>query len=100
MVKKRCGTCRKRKPLDHFHRRSASPDGRQNNCKLCSKAIVKRWQQNNPEHFRALMKAWRARHPEHRAPAGEREQPLSQLAWWKRLVPAIRRLLQRKSVGA
>jgi len=39
---KRCTKCGETKPLDEFHRDSARPDGRRNDCKVCHGALVKR----------------------------------------------------------
>lgn len=37
MVEKRCGTCQQVKPLDEFHRRRRSRDGRMTRCKECDR---------------------------------------------------------------
>ena len=40
---KRCNTCGDVKPLDDYHRSSATRDGRQHNCRDCNIAINKQW---------------------------------------------------------
>ena len=46
---KYCKGCNKCKPLTEFHKRSASPDGLQSQCKVCNSARVIKWQKSNPE---------------------------------------------------
>ena len=43
MDTKRCSKCKQPKPLDQFHRRQSSPDGRTNQCAEC---IAGYYQQN------------------------------------------------------
>lgn len=50
---KRCSTCRLRKPLEDFNRRSTSPDGRQWNCRDCNR----RWHELNRERHNAMIHA-------------------------------------------
>lgn len=44
---KRCSCCGETKPLDEFHRRSATGDGRQSNCRLCNNARLVRTRRND-----------------------------------------------------
>jgi len=38
---KTCKNCKKQKPLSEFFKRNASPDGLQNNCKVCTYELSK-----------------------------------------------------------
>ena len=49
---KYCTACEQRKPLDHFHTRTASPDGRHAYCKACRKEKRTRLQRNDPAGMR------------------------------------------------
>lgn len=51
---KRCNRCGETKPLDSFHRMSASPDGRQYKCKPCGNAIGRAWEAKNIDRVREL----------------------------------------------
>lgn len=58
---KRCSRCGEIKPLDSFHRRSASADGRQGMCKPCGSAYVVERRTIDPERERAKHARQRAR---------------------------------------
>ena len=45
--RKRCGRCKDEKPLGDFYGSRTNRDGRQNNCKACSREVVNEWQRNN-----------------------------------------------------
>ena len=47
-ITKRCSHCKQVKPLFEFHKNQASKDGRQNQCKICMKESVKKYD-NNPK---------------------------------------------------
>lgn len=49
-----CSRCKRKKPLDEFHKNSSSKDGKQSQCKACNLARVKQWQEDNPERARAF----------------------------------------------
>lgn len=55
---KRCPSCGETKPLSEFHRRAASPDGRQSWCRLCNTSGAKRFYAEHPEHVRQRIGAW------------------------------------------
>jgi|SRR5882672_551835 len=59
-VYKRCTKCGGEKPLDDFHRRKASKDGREHSCKQC-KAV---YYQANKKRTDARSEAWRKANPE------------------------------------
>jgi formylmethanofuran dehydrogenase subunit E len=76
---KRCSKCGEKKAVTEFHRRSASPDGRQPYCRACNlrerhdweqanstryAATSKRWAKKNRERFVELHQENRRRHPE------------------------------------
>ena len=50
---KTCKRCATDKPLEDFHKRSASKDGLQTYCKACAIIGVRKWQEANPEKFEA-----------------------------------------------
>lgn len=58
----RCGAIR---PLDEFHRRSISTDGRSSMCKPCALAERRAYRAANPDKLRDYGKLWRAANPEH-----------------------------------
>ena len=73
---KRCRLCGEWKPFDQFRRKSASKDGRQNECKPCSNARLDVWREKTrerrlaynrvyyrSEHGRASTVAWKQRNP-------------------------------------
>lgn len=49
---KRCCTCKELKPLEDFHKRKDSPDGRTRRCKSCQKLQNARHYANNPEPYK------------------------------------------------
>lgn len=49
---KRCARCGVEKPLDEFHNKVESKDGKQSQCKLCNNKRVKEWQAANPKRHR------------------------------------------------
>lgn len=54
---KRCGTCRKIRPLADFNRKAARADGRQEVCRDCNRASSRRYYQRNREHHVAVIRA-------------------------------------------
>lgn len=48
MKEKICGICRRKKPLDQFHRRARSRDGRQSDCRACYNARAIQWRLDHP----------------------------------------------------
>jgi len=58
---KRCTKCGKTKPLEDYHRRPDSRDGRMSQCRACRNAKGQAWRKENPDYG----KAWRDRHPGH-----------------------------------
>lgn len=44
-----CCTCEKVKPVDDFHKHSRATDGRQGQCKVCSRASTNAYRSRNPE---------------------------------------------------
>lgn len=42
-VLKVCSRCREEKPLSEYYASKARPDGKQNNCKDCSRAYLQQW---------------------------------------------------------
>jgi len=53
---KECMKCKIDKPLEEFHNRAKSKDGKQSICKSCNIARVKVWQASNPERHEANWK--------------------------------------------
>ena len=49
---KECRRCHKMKPLEDFHRRYGSKDGRNSYCKECANEAVREWRRNNPDKAR------------------------------------------------
>lgn len=45
---KRCGDCRRKKPISDFHVARSRHDGRQPWCKKCHNARARRWRRKNP----------------------------------------------------
>lgn len=58
-----CRTCKFRKPLSGFHKRSIAPDGFEGECKDCKNRRAKRWRDSHPERVRAFNKRNNARRP-------------------------------------
>jgi Autographiviridae endonuclease VII len=73
LLVKRCKVCGEIKPLDDFYRSAGMRDGHRNDCKVCNLAAkaartvldpqanrdrVKRWQQQNPEKYRAKQRRY------------------------------------------
>lgn len=46
--RKTCQGCGRWKLLSEFHRRTASPDGRQYRCKACNTAASAKWRADHP----------------------------------------------------
>jgi len=49
-ITKNCSNCNKSKPISEFHKRSASKDGLQTQCKSCYKEINKNFREAKPEY--------------------------------------------------
>lgn len=69
---KTCSKCREEKPLDAFHRASKSKDGRQAQCKECSRASNYAWRSANPGRTIELRKLRDERNPGRRAEVQKR----------------------------
>lgn len=61
MEKKRCCRCRKKKPLDDFHRNQSKPDGRAPSCKDCRKSYHKSYYTDNKDKYTDRRQAQRER---------------------------------------
>ena len=61
---KYCTKCKQTKELTEFHKDSSRRDGLQSQCKVCKKAQIKKWKQNNPEKTRASVRKYRKKNPE------------------------------------
>ena len=48
-----CKGCNQSKALTEFYKQSGHRDGLQYKCKVCKKAQIKKWRQNNPEKVNA-----------------------------------------------
>lgn len=55
---KKCTDCGVEKPLDQFHNKTNSLDGKQSRCKPCNSSKAKAWQAANPERHERY---WRTR---------------------------------------
>lgn len=55
---KKCKGCGEYKPLESFHHKKGSKDGRQTRCKPCNQASVEEWQKNNQKQFQ---EGWKRR---------------------------------------
>lgn len=64
MDTKLCRTCGETKPLDEFHRRHTSPDGRTHACAKCLNKRKKELRQAKPDQYRAAEKKTRKKNPE------------------------------------
>src|SRR5262245_17146466 len=53
-----CCKCKEWKPVAEFHRRSASRDGYQSTCRICSNAAVSNYFKRNPEKRREKNRAY------------------------------------------
>ena len=49
MITKKCSVCRQAQPLEHFHNRKTSKDGKGYRCKPCDHKARKKWAEKNPE---------------------------------------------------
>lgn len=60
-----CSTCKIRKPIDDFYKRSSSPDGKANDCSDCVKARTKKWRGLPANRKRQIeaSKRWRLNNP-------------------------------------
>jgi len=68
METKKCTKCKQVKPVSDFHKDKGKKDGLSWHCKLCAKAKVKEWQQNNRERVNNGQNKRRNANPEkHRA---------------------------------
>lgn len=61
MTAKRCSKCGKEKPLEEFHRRRRSPDGRTEQCKPCCSARQAAYRAKDPERVREMRRESRLR---------------------------------------
>ena len=60
---KTCNVCLEDKPLEQFHNRSNSPDGKRYTCKSCSNLKSREWAKNNAERHRKNSRDWSRRNP-------------------------------------
>lgn len=58
-----CTKCAAKLPLDAFHRRKGSPDGRAGRCASCTSEYMKTWRRENLPHARAWARDYRLRNP-------------------------------------
>lgn len=58
---KKCGSCKKIKPVTEYYKRADTPDGLYTMCKACHRSIRKKSYYNNIETDRAYKKAEKAR---------------------------------------
>ena len=72
---KSCSTCKKPKPVDEFHKRSASKDGLSYKCKSCAKQYsdenkiqrrkhAKEWYERRKDHAKENQRSWADRNRE------------------------------------
>jgi len=61
---KACKVCSKEKPLSEFYKDKKMADGHRNECKVCRKAKIAKWQQENPERRKVTVKEWANNNPE------------------------------------
>ncbi|MBY6061659.1 hypothetical protein [Microbacterium esteraromaticum] len=54
---KRCGTCKKSKPLADFNRKSSRSDGLQEVCRECNRASSRKYYRENRQHHLAVIRA-------------------------------------------
>ena len=64
MDEKRCTKCGEVKPLDEFHRQTATRDGRRPDCKACTAARRRTWYEQNRDRELARVSAWQAANAE------------------------------------
>lgn len=64
---KRCTRCGESKPLDDFNRDRGKKDGRAPQCRVCHRARVQKWEQENPEKKAASRNLWAAQNRKRRA---------------------------------
>ena len=53
-----CSKCGVVKPLDDFHKKKDSKDGKNSRCKSCAKKVAKEWVENNPGRHKDNMRKW------------------------------------------
>ncbi len=56
---KKCGKCKKTKPLSSFFKKSNSVDGHQGYCKQCSREYRCKHYEEQPEYYKNYAKNWR-----------------------------------------
>ena len=66
MEGKVCSKCGVWKPLEEYHKRKTSKDGRRSECKECQKEYRKQHYQNNKECYKEQNKQWREDNKEYR----------------------------------
>lgn len=62
-MNKTCAHCRSQKPLDAFNRDRGKKDGRNAHCRECSKALKRKYYEENTEHMKAKSSEWRKNNP-------------------------------------
>lgn len=87
METKRCSKCGEEKPIDHFQKRKASPDGLSYWCRQCNTDYTRKWRQNNPDRFRDLNSNASAKERHKRYYLRHREEILAKNRPADKLVP-------------
>ena len=59
---KECTKCGVEKPLDDFHSRIDSKDGRRNECKVCKREQNQKWKEDNPDKIKEGSRNYRQSH--------------------------------------
>lgn len=54
---KKCSVCKKTKPLEEFHNKASSKDGKGYRCKPCDKEAREKWAKENPERDKLSRRA-------------------------------------------
>lgn len=62
---KYCSSCNSMKSLDDFYNHKRHKDGKQTNCKECSKKAAYEWQERNYDKYREIVEEWRQNNADH-----------------------------------
>ena len=64
MEGKVCTKCKQWKLLEEFNKNKHHKDGRQYECRECTKKYNKQWRENNIDHVKEYKKQWNKNNPE------------------------------------
>lgn len=94
-----CTKCGIEYPLtpEHWHRHTRSPHGLYLQCKICRRAVNRRWNANNRERCKATTRVWREANREHLRQYNEGDKHRQASMRWQRANrDAMRAIKQRR----